>query len=210
MLGAIAVLLTTIIAAGTACAGDGNGYRHHLLLLNSEELFRFFESPSVGPHSPRVKKTYDAFFDHLDNDVVSLRPFFTLIPSKPKKDGEHRPPTFALVARAADNTIVSLTRPEVTPDPDEGLFLQRTIVSGFDNRRFSVSVYEDHALDGEAMRFVGIGGRLMTRPSLRIFGWGLRLQLFGSFHPKYGATAYFAVTGSPKDGDPLPHPDPIE
>jgi hypothetical protein len=49
------------------------------------------------------------------------------------------------------------------------------------------------------MKFVGIGARFMARPDMKVLGWGLRLQMFTSFHPKRGGTAYFAITGSPDE-----------
>lgn len=210
MTGAITlVLLATVIGIGTAHAGDGNGYRSHVLLLSSKELFRVLESPSQSKDG-KLDETSDKILDFVENETINVRPFFTLLPSK-AKEGEARPPTFALIAKAKDSTVISLTRPGVSRDPEEQLFLQRTVVSNFfDRRGFSVSVYEDHALEDQALRFVGIGGRFMARPKVRVFGWGLRLNLFGSFHPKHGATAYFAVTGSPGFTDHEPPPDPMD
>ena len=192
----IAVALLNI---SVAQAGDGNGLRSHLLHLSSSEVFKLLERPDDSEPAA-VKKFNDSVADHIANDRVELGRLFTLLPSKPDKKGDPRPPTFAFVARATGGTLVSLTRPGASVDPDDRLFLQRTVVSDImSQQKFSVSIYEDHALDGQALKFVGIGARLAARPTLKLFGWGLRLQLFGSYHPEHGGTAYFAISG--RSGD---------
>lgn len=193
-----AVLFLNITAV---YAGDGNGFRKHPLHLSSTELFELFESPDRSEPAA-VKKFNDKVLDHVANDRVGLGGFLTLLPTKPNKKGEAKPPAFAFVARASGGTLVSVTRPGATTDPDERLFLQRTVVSDvMSQQKFSVSVYEDHALDGRALKFVGIGARFAMRPTLKLLGWGLRLQLFGSYHPEHGGTAYFAISGRPGKGD---------
>jgi hypothetical protein len=205
---AIAILALTLVTAGVARAQQGHVLKRHPLQLSSEEVFELFE------HADESKpKDVDRFYDSVGDRLkgrIGLTPLVTLLPTESRKDrkGEQEPPTFAFIARAKGGTLVSFTRPGASADPDDRLFLQRTLVSDLVNQRgFSLAVYEDHALDGDALRFLGIGARLQARPALRLFGWGLRLQLFGSFHPEHGGTAYVAISGRPAenpDGAPAP------
>jgi len=193
-------LVLTVLSAGAVGAQEGNGLRRHPLQLSSEELFRLFETSDES--TPRdLDRLYDNFLDHVENDRVSLSGFLTLLPgdgNEKREDEEADPPTFAFVAKAKGSTLVSFTRPGASIDPEDRVFLQRTVVTDIlDERAFSLAVYEDHALDGDALRFVGIGARVIARPALRILGWGLRLQFFGSFHPEHGGTAYVAISGRP-------------
>jgi hypothetical protein len=196
MIGTITLLLASLAVASVARAGDGDGLRSHLLHLNTRELFELFESPdrSLDPENEDVN---DRILDHIENDRIGMG-WLTLLPGEKAKPGENsEPPMFGLVAKAGGSTLVSLTRPGAAVDPDDRVFLQRTVVSNLvESHRFAVSVYEDHALDDDALKFVGFGARFTARPGLNIFGWGLRLQLFGSFHPSHGGTAYLAITGS--------------
>jgi hypothetical protein len=208
-LAATAVVLTLLLV-GAARAQEGHVLRRHPLHLSSEEVFQLFEHADESE-----PKDVSGFYDKVGERLkgrIGLRPLFTLLPTetdKQRNKGEAEPPTFALVARANGGTLVSLTRPGASADPEDRLFLQRTLVSDLINQRgFSLAVYEDHALDGDALRFLGIGARLQARPALRLFGWGLRLQLFGSFHPEHGGTAYVAISGRPGGAlDGAAHPE---
>ena len=198
----ISILLATILTVTTADAGDG--FRPHPLRKSIDRQFRLFEAPTEAL-SAEADATYDAISDRMGNRF-NVRPFFSVLPTDSVEPGDVKPPMFSLVARASGGTLVSLTRPGAAVDPGDRLFLQRTLVPNlFERHRFSVTVYEDHVLDGSALRFVGVGARLMARPKLRVFGWGLRFQMFGSFHPEHGATAYFAITGR-RDDQPGPSP----
>jgi hypothetical protein len=195
-----ALFVLTLVTVGAARAQEGHVLRRHPLHLSSEEIFELFE------HADESKpKDVDRFYDSVGDRLkgrIGLTPLITLLPTETGHDekGEEEPPTFALIARAKGGTLVSLTRPGASVDPQDRLFLQRTVVSDILNERgFSLAVYEDHALDGNALRFLGIGARLQARPTVRLFGWGLRLQLFGSFHPEHGGTAYVAISGQPTD-----------
>jgi len=195
---AATVFALTLLAVGAARAQEGHVLRRHPLQLSSEDVFQLFENADES-RPKDVDRFYDRIGDHLKGRI-SLRPILTLLPAEThqQKEGETEPPTFALIARAKGGTLVSFTRPGASVDPEDRLFLQRTLVSNImDERGFSLAVYEDHALDGDALRFLGIGARLQARPALRLFGWGLRLQLFGSFHPEHGGTAYIAISGRP-------------
>ncbi len=203
------IFVLTLVTVGAARAQEGHVLRRHPLHLSSEEVFRLFETTDDSK-----PKDVNAFYDKVGDRLkgrIGLRPLLTLLPTETdeQKDGETEPPTFALIARAKGGTLVSLTRPGASVDPQDRLFLQRTVVSDILNERgFSLAVYEDHALDGDALRFLGIGARLQARPAMRLFGWGLRLQLFGSFHPEHGGTAYVAISGQPVDAlDGAPSPE---
>jgi len=205
---AATVFALTLVTVGAARAQEGHVLRRHPLQLSSDEIFELFEK-SDDSTPKEVDGFYDRIGDHLKGRI-GLRPWITLLPTETneRKDGKTEFPTFALIARASGGTLVSFTRPGTSVDPEDRLFLQRTLVSDIMNERgFSLAVYEDHALDGNALRFLGIGARLQARPALRLLGWGLRLQLFTSFHPEHGATAYVAISGSPVgalDGTPRP------
>jgi hypothetical protein len=193
-------LALIVLSSGAAGAQEGNGLRRHPLQLSSEDLFQLFEASDDSPPG-ELDRLYDNFLDHVENDRVSLRGFVTLLPGgrdEKREDDEADPPTFAFIAKAKGSTLVSFTRPGASIDPEDRVFLQRTVVTDIlDERAFSLAVYEDHALDGGALRLVGFGARVIARPALRILGWGFRLQLFGSFHPEHGGTAYVAISGRP-------------
>jgi hypothetical protein len=195
----IALLLAVLGVTNVADAGDedGNGFRNHLLHLNTRELFELFEHPDRSD-DPEVKAFNDGVLDRIEHGGFGTR-WLALLPSeKPTSDDAAAPPMFGLVAKVEGSTLVSLTRPGVTVDPDDRVFLQRTVVSNlWDHRQLALSVYEDHALDDDQLKFVGFGARVTARPDLNVFGWSLRMQLFGSFHPSHGGTAYLAITGSP-------------
>jgi len=199
MVSTIFILLGVLGTVSGVQAGDTRASRRPLF-LSTAELLRSYDTPK----QPLFRQTGRAAFDVLDSFKdrrVGLMPLFALVPSsKEGKDGLAKPPRFALIARAKGRTMVSFTRTGATTDRDDDVLLQRTVISDlFESRQFSVSVQEDHALDGDAMKFVGIGARFMARPNMKVFGWGVRLQMFTSFHPKRGGTAYFAVTGSPDE-----------
>jgi hypothetical protein len=225
------LLFTVLIAATGASAEDR--LRSHPLRKSSDDFFRNYQkgpdSYETGPDkdAPEAVKSPTArLMERIDATEIGVRPLFTLLPAeatKPKQDAVRNPlgprktldsgeptsdiapPTFALVARATGGTLVSFTRPASEADPRERMLYQRTIVSDlFQDRRVSLSIYEDHALDGSALRFLGIGGRVTPRPTVKIFGWRVRLDVFGSFHPEHGATGYAAVTGLPEFGPQSP------
>ena len=194
------ILLTALLAVtNVANADDGDGLRNHPLHLNTRELFELFEHPDDS-EDPELEKFNDSVLDRIENGRIGLG-WLALMPSEKTKPGEdvEEPPMFGLVAKANGSTLVSLTRPGVTVDPEDRVFLQRTVVSNlWEQQKFALSVYEDHALDDDQLKFVGFGARVTARPGLKIFGWGVRLQLFGSFHPSHGGTAYLAITGHPE------------
>jgi hypothetical protein len=64
--------------------------------------------------------------------------------------------TLAFVARAQGRAIVSLTRVRAHADDGQNVVMQRTLVSDlFSGRRFSLTVYEDHAISDAAVRLMG-------------------------------------------------------
>jgi hypothetical protein len=220
------LLVAVLIAATGASAEDR--LRSHPLRRSSDEFFRnyqqgpdSYQNGSTGG-APAAESPTARLMKRVDAAEIGLRPLFTLLPAeatKPRQDAVRNPlgpsrtvdpvdpssdlapPTFALVARATGGTLVSFTRPASQSDPRERMLYQRTLVSDlFQDRRVSLSVYEDHALDGSALRFLGIGGRVTPQPTVKILGWRVRLDLFGSFHPAHGATGYAAVTGLPEFG----------
>jgi hypothetical protein len=199
MISTILILLGVLGTVSSVRAGDAQA-THKPLFLSTSELLKTYDTPK----QPLFRQPGRAAFDVLDSFKdrrVGIMPLFALVPgNKQTKEGEAKPPRFALIARAKGRTMVSFTRTGASTDRDDDVLLQRTVISDlFESRKFSVSVQEDHALDGDAMKFVGIGARFMARPNMKVFGWGLRLQMFTSFHPKRGGAAYFAVTGSPDE-----------
>jgi hypothetical protein len=199
MLPVIVLLFVIVGMTSTVCAAEAERPGKPLFLSTSE-LVRSFEAPK----QPAFGNSGRAAFNVLDgfaNRRVGLMPLFALVPPKhSEENGDSKPPRFALVARAKGRTMVSFTQTGMGIDRDDDVLIQRTVVSDlFQSPKFSVAVQEDHALDGDAMKFVGIGARFMARPEVKVLGWGLRLQLFTSFHPKRGGTAYFALTGSPDE-----------
>ncbi len=213
------LLFASLIVANSAIAEDR--LRSHPLRKSTDAFFRNYQKiGGASDDDPAPGSASDKLMKRIDATPIGVRPLFMLLPTdttKPKQEtarnalappsaltpaqvtADVTPPTFALVARATGGTLVSLTRPGSQADPRDHQLFQRTLVSDlFQNRSVSVSVYEDHALDGDALRFLGIGGRVTPRPTVKIFGWRVRLDLFGSFHPEHGATGYAAVTGAPE------------
>ncbi len=132
------------------------------------------------------------FVAHCKRDPVGLWPIATLVP--PPADGGRNAelPTLALFARAQGRTLVSLTRVQARPDAGQEIVMQRTIVSDLlAGRRFSLTVYEDHAISDAAARLMGIGTRLTLRPA----GWPFRVEVLGAYDVDAGASAYVAITG---------------
>jgi len=198
MIGTIVLLVSLVAVTNVASAEDGDGLRSHPLHLSTRELFELFEHPNDA-EDPELEKFNDKFLDTIENGRIGVG-WLALLPSEKARPGQdaEEPPMFGLVAKAKGSTLVSLTRPGVTVDPEDRVFLQRTVVSNlWERQKFALSVYEDHALDDDQLKFVGFGARVSARPGLNIFGWGVRLQLFGSYHPSHGATAYLAITGQP-------------
>jgi hypothetical protein len=190
-----AIVLLVVLVAGVrgAWAGDGARAPAHLRLATTQ-LLRLLESRTPLP--PAESDPLRGFLERLRTRPVGLRPLFTLLPAEPQLGGESMLPTFALVARAEGRTFVSLTRPDAKVDPGDRVILHRLLVSDLlEGRRFSLTVYEDHALDRDAARFLGVGARLSFRPAVSVGGWRLRVELFGSYDVDHGGTAYLALTG---------------
>jgi hypothetical protein len=92
--------------------------------------------------------------------------------------------------------VISLTRPSSKVDPDDRLVFQRTLVSDlFEGQRFSLTVFEDHALSNSAAELLGVGARLMFRPTFGVFGWRARVEMFVSYDPDDGPTGYVGIAG---------------
>ncbi len=88
-----------------------------------------------------------------------------------------------------------MTRAGAQAGPWDSVLLQRLLVSDLlKGRQFSLTVYKDHAFDENTFRFLGVGARLMVRPTLDLFGWRLSWQVFASYHPDYGGTGYVTVS----------------
>ena len=202
---AVLSLIVLIAQASVVHAGE-EAARKDDLHHRTVELLALLGSPEPPPP---LADPLTAFIDRLRHTEIGVRPFFALLPAA-REVGEPTAPTFALIARAYGRALVSLTRPGVKVDSGQRLVLQRTLVSDlFEGRRFALTVYEDHALSGNATRFVGLGARMTMRPTLRVYGWRLRFELVGSYDLSGGPTAYLALTGAlppPSVAVPVPVP----
>jgi hypothetical protein len=188
---AVLSLIVLIAQASVARAG-GEAARKDALHLRTVELLALLGSPEPPPP---LADPLTSFIDHLGRTEIGLRPLFALLPAT-REVGDSTAPTFALIARAYGRAVVSLTRPGVQSDTGQRLVLQRTLVSDLlEGRRFALTVYEDHALSASATRFVGVGARMTLRPTLRVYGWRLRLELLGSYDLTGGPAAYLALSG---------------
>jgi hypothetical protein len=208
MVTTILIVLGVLGTVSSVYAEDVRSTRKPLF-LSTAELIKSYDA-STRSHDasmpPLFRQPGRAAFDVLDSFKdrrVGIMPLFALVPGKEGHDGEAKAPRFALIARAKGRTMVSFTRTGAKNDRDDEVLVQRTVISDLfqtgQSDKFSVAIQEDHTLDGHAMKFVGIGARFMARPDMKVLGWGLRLQMFTSFHPKRGGTAYFAITGSPDE-----------
>ena len=212
------LVFVSLVVTNSALAQER--FRSHPLRKSTDAFFRGY-SDRPKDDKPEPGSASEKLADGIDKLTFGVRPLFMLMPSEPPKvktltpprevvptkPRDDTPPTFALVARATGGTLVSLTRPAGDKDPDDRVLYQRTLVSDlFSDRPLSLSIYEDHALDGNTLRFLGIGGRVTPRPTIKLFGWKLHLELFGSVHPDHGATGYIAVAGEPAVPPAAPMP----
>ena len=196
---ALGVFLVTLFAAGSAHARDpvpaGNplalGARPQLHLTTDQAL-RFLDEVRLHPLELAARRT----LRRLEKGPLGWQPILLLVPPPARVDAEPQLPMFALVARAQGRTFVSLTAPGSTLDPGDKLVVQRLLISDLlAGRRFSLTVYEDHALARSATRLVGVGARLTLRPALELLGWRMRVELLGSYDRDDGASAYFGLSG---------------
>jgi hypothetical protein len=141
--------------------------------------------------------------------TVALAPFVTLLIPPPRSradESDGTGPLLAVGARVQGRTLVAFTRPGARTDPDDRVVYQRLVASDlFEGRRFSVTVYEDHALGPSSSQILGFGARLLLRPSIELLGWRTRVELFASYDLTQGATGYLAlVAHSPTSRPPAP------
>jgi hypothetical protein len=202
MLRAIAPLVFLLATVSTARADDhGARPRFH---LGTFELLDTFTARV--PSAAKAGDPSDAggALEQLDKRAVGLPPLFTLVqpdPSISAADAEAKPPMFAFGARVQGRTLVAFTRPGTKVDPDDKVVYQRLVVSDlFEGRRFSVTVFEDHAL-GSSSQILGFGARMMLRP-IDVGGWRARVELFASYDMTQGAVGYLGITAR----SPLPPP----
>jgi len=166
--------------------------------LNTHEIMRTIESfPERHPMAP--ERFLNRLVDYLEHEKLGVGPVLTLLPaeaSELRAQDEIEPPRFAFVARAGGRTLVSLTKLGSTADQEDRVLHQRWLISDLlKGQRYSVTVYNEHSLDKGALRFLGVGTRLMLRPKIEVAGWRFGFEMYGSYHPEYQATAYFALTG---------------
>jgi hypothetical protein len=148
------------------------------------------------PVSPSATDPFKRLVEHWRNREIGWRPVLSLLPSGSGNESGGDPPIFALIARAHDRTLISLTQPGVRLDAEQKLVLQRFVISDLvRGRRLSLTVYEDHALGASALRLVGVGGRVTFRPSVTLGGWRFRLELLATYNPGAGSSAYLALSG---------------
>lgn len=173
-----------------------------------------FPAPAAAPAAPPVVQTFEhgdrrgramfAILDQLTKREIDLRPFFTLLPaSSPPTRAESMMPMFAFGARVQGRTLVAFTRPGAPVDPDDDVVYQRVVASDLiQGRRFSVTVYEDHALGKNSAQMLGVGTRVTFRPTLDLGGWRARFELFGSYDVTAGATGYLGIVAKPPPAPP--------
>jgi hypothetical protein len=205
---AIALLLAVIAMAAPARADDlRSGRRFH---LSPFELFGLFET-----NDSRAEQANDlttaGILDRLEQPAVGLPPLFTLVPpeaASPNESLDAKPPLFAFGARFQGRTLVAFTRSATRVDPDDHVVYQRLVVSDlFQGRRFSVTVFEDHALGSSATQILGFGARLMLRPTLEIAGWRARIEFFASYDLTLGALGSIGISArSPAPPRPVRAP----
>ncbi len=166
--------------------------------LNTHEIMRTIESfPKRHPLAP--ERFLNQLVDYLEHEELGVGSLFTLLPAEAPEIGaptQIEPPRFAFVARAGGRTLVSLTKMGSTADQEDRVLHQRWLISDLlKSQRYSLTVYNEHSLDKGALRFLGVGTRLMLRPKIELAGWRFGFEMYGSYHPDYQATAYFALTG---------------
>lgn len=189
MLRAPALVLLLFTAVTAARAEDGARGPDRWLLERRDDLDLADErirrpAASSDPLSRLI--------EHCKRNPVGWRPLVTLVPTAPEDGHRAELPTVALVARAQGRAIVSLTRVQARADDGQEVVMQRTLVSDLlAGRRFSLTVYEDHAISDAAARLMGFGTKLTFRPS----GWPVRIEVLGSYDFDAGASAYLSLTG---------------
>ncbi len=199
----ILLVLVLLATASDARAGERRHAGERLHLATSE-LFAMLASPA-SVAEPREIATL-ATLDQLATRDVGLPPLFTLLAPPLPIRGERADTGLPLVAFGAQvqgRTLVAFTRPGTKTDPDDRVVYQRLVASDlFQGRRFSVTVYEDHAVGANSTQILGFGARLMLRPALEILGWRARVEIFASYDMTQGATGYVGVVGRPPPAPP--------
>lgn len=200
----VALLLFLLAQASDADAGEPRLERERLQLA-THELIDLLAAPATAA-APRALATL-AVLEDFATSVVGVPPFLTLLaaPSANRRDsGENRVPLLVFGARVQGRTLVAFTRPGTKVDPDDRVVYQRLVASDlFQGRRFSVTVYEDHALGTSAAQMLGFGARLRLRPALEFHGWRTLVEIFASYDVTEGATGYIGLVGRPPAA-PLP------
>jgi hypothetical protein len=200
----IVVVLLLVLASATDARGGERRFGRDRLHLPTHELIRSLSTPSEVAE-PRAVVTLAAV-DEIATPAIGLPPFFTLLaaPSAIRdKHTESSLPLLAFGARVQGRTLVAFTRTSAKVDPDDHVVYQRLVASDlFQGRRFSVTVYEDHALGGGGSQILGFGARLMLRPALAFLGWRTRVEIFASYDMTQGATGYIGLVGRPPAAPP--------
>lgn len=184
------MLALLLLATATAVSAEDGaaGPARWLLERRDEILPQALESEESLPSSDPLSR----FIAYCKRNPIGWKPFVTLLPPATDANRPGELPTLALVARAKGRTLISLTRTETRQDDGQEVVMQRTLVSDLlAGRRFSLTVYEDHAISEAATRLLGVGTRLTFRPS----GWPFRVELLTSYDLGSGASGYLAITG---------------
>jgi hypothetical protein len=178
------VLALLLIATATAAdAQDGVTGPARWLLERSDEIVPVVEEV-------QGKDPISRFIAHVKRNPVGVKPLVTLLPPEANEVGKGELPTLAVVARARGRTLISLTRQGRTDDGQD-VVMQRTIVSDLlAGQRFSLTVYEDHAISEATTRLMGLGTRVTYRPP----GWPFRVELITSYDLDAGASGFLAIT----------------
>jgi len=182
-------LLTT--AAEAVWAGDGAKGPNRWLLASHDELLHDEALTQPPPTAAAASDPLSKLFEHWKHDPVGWRSFFTLVPPAADDERKGTLPTIAFFARAQGRTIISLTHVNARADSGQEVVMQRTVVSDLlAGRRFSLMVYEDHAIGDAAARLMGVGTKLTFRPE----GWPFRVEVLGAYDMQAGASAFLAIT----------------
>lgn len=198
---AIVLLLVVLATASPARAGERRhpGERLHLA---TPEVFGLLAARAAA--TPRALLDV-ATLDQFATGESGIPPFITLLAPPASTSGEHgeSTPLLAFGARVQGRTLVAFTRPGAKTDPGDHVVYQRLVASDlFQGRRFSVTVYEDHALGPNSTQILGFGARLLLRPTLEIHGWHTRIEIFASYDMTQGATGYIGFVGRPPSPPP--------
>jgi hypothetical protein len=182
------VLVLLMITAATAAWAEDSVTGPARWLQEREELTLLPAAVAPTPDQDPLSR----FIGYCKRNPIGLRPLVALLPADAEQDGVGESPTLALFARAKGRAIVSLTRVRARADDGQNVVMQRTLVSDLlSGRRFSLTVYEDHAISDAAVRLMGVGTRLTFRPA----GWPFRVELLGAYDLDAGASGYLAITG---------------